>query len=86
MRKMAQKHPLARGVARVRWTLFGDWLEAGAPGILPETLRLTLGPVWQQVPLARQMAWMLGPWMLALLRACFVGQRRESMNYTSRHE
>lgn len=51
------------------WLSFVDWLHGGAPGTLPATLRLTLGPVWLLTPLARQAAEALGPWLLALLEA-----------------
>lgn len=69
MRNIAQGRPRLRGETQILWTLFGDWLAAGAPGVLPETLRQMLGPVWRRLPLARQMLWALGPWMLVMLRA-----------------
>ena len=46
-----------------------DWLEGGAAGTLPLTLRLTLGPVWWFLPQARQAAEALGPWLVSLLEA-----------------
>jgi hypothetical protein len=46
------------------WLSFVDWLNGGAPGTLPATLRLTLGQVWLLTPLARQVAEALGPWLL----------------------
>lgn len=56
-------------MSKACWQSFGDWLNAGAPGILPWLLFLALGPVWALVPLAQQAAEALGPWLLALLEA-----------------
>lgn len=56
-------------VSKACWQSFLDWLDAGAPGTLPSTLFFSLGPVWRLVPLARQSAEALGPWLLALLEA-----------------
>jgi hypothetical protein len=56
-------------MSKACWQSFGDWLNAGAPGALPWLLFLALGPVWRVVPLARQTAEALGPWLLALLEA-----------------
>jgi hypothetical protein len=55
------------------WVGFIAWLGSGATGVLPFTLRQRLGPVWQLLPLARQVAGALGPWMVARLE---VRQRR----------
>ncbi len=56
-----------RTSSRECWVSFVDWLGSGVSGILPETLRLTLGPVGALLPLARRAAEALGPWLLALL-------------------
>ncbi len=56
-------------MSKACWQSFGDWLNAGAPGILPWTLFLALGPVWRVVPLAQQVAAALDPWLLSLLEA-----------------
>jgi hypothetical protein len=56
-------------ISKACWQSFMDWLQAGAPGTLPATLRLTLGPVWWFVPQARQAAEALGPWLVSLLEA-----------------
>ncbi|HEY7348991.1 MAG TPA: hypothetical protein VH599_11830 [Ktedonobacterales bacterium] len=51
-----------------RWVAFVDWLSSGGvSGVLPETLRRTVGPVWLWLPLARRAAEAIGPWLLALL-------------------
>jgi hypothetical protein len=52
-----------------RWRVYLVWLGSGVSGILPDELRLTLGPVWRFVPLARQVAEALFPWLAALLLA-----------------
>ena len=52
-----------------RWRVYQVWLGSGVSGILPDELRLTLGPVWALLPLARQVADALGPWLGALLAA-----------------
>jgi hypothetical protein len=49
------------------WLSFLTWLNGGALGILPGTLRLTLGPIWRLLPLARQVAEAISPWLLARL-------------------
>ena len=54
---------------RERWRVYQVWLGSGVSGILPDELRLTLGPVWALLPLARQVAVALGPWLGALLAA-----------------
>ncbi len=54
-------------LSKACWQSFLDWLEAGATGTPPFTLWLALGPVWRLVPLARQAAVALGPWLLDLL-------------------
>jgi hypothetical protein len=57
-------------MSKACWLSFGDWLRGGCvSGMLPATLRLRLGPVWRVLPLARQAAEVLGPWLLALLEA-----------------
>jgi hypothetical protein len=57
-----------RGMAKVRWQFFLDWLGAGVSGTLPQTLTMTFGePVWLLLPLARQAAEAVGPWLIALL-------------------
>jgi hypothetical protein len=53
-------------VSKACWLSFLDWLGAG-PGIVPSSLFFSLGPVWRLLPLARQSAEALGPWLLALL-------------------
>jgi hypothetical protein len=45
------------------------WLGSGVSGIRPEEVRRTVGPVWALLPLARQVAQALGPWLAALLAA-----------------
>jgi hypothetical protein len=50
-----------------RWRLYVVWLGSGLSGILPDELRMTFGPVWAMLPLARQVAQALGPWLAALL-------------------
>jgi hypothetical protein len=50
-----------------RWRLFLVWLGVGVSGIHPWTLRLTLGPIAALLPLARQVAREVGPWLLAVL-------------------
>ncbi len=58
------------GTSKACWLAFTDWLEAGAPGVPPATLRLAYGgSVWRLLPLARQSAAAVGPWLLALLAA-----------------
>jgi hypothetical protein len=52
-----------------RWRVYLVWLGSGMSGISPDELRLTLGPVRRFVPLARQVAGALGPWLGALLLA-----------------
>ncbi|HEY7355036.1 MAG TPA: hypothetical protein VH590_01175 [Ktedonobacterales bacterium] len=52
-----------------RWRVYVVWLSSGVSGILPDELRLTLGPVRASLPLARQVAETLGPWLAALLLA-----------------
>lgn len=52
-----------------RWRVYVVWLGSGVSGILPDELRLTLGPVRASLPLARQVAEALGPWLAALLLA-----------------
>ncbi len=54
-------------MAKACWLSFLDWLEAGTTGTPPFTLWLALGPVWRLVPLARQVAQALSPWLLDLL-------------------
>ncbi|HEU5369424.1 MAG TPA: hypothetical protein VFU69_13205 [Ktedonobacterales bacterium] len=56
-----------RTSSRACWLSFVDWLGCGVSGVSPQTLRLTLGPVRGLLPLARQAALALGPWLLALL-------------------
>ena len=56
-------------VSKACWLSFVDWLDAGAVGAPVTTLFFSLGPVWRLVPLARQTAEALGPWLLALLDA-----------------
>jgi hypothetical protein len=56
-----------RSAALERWRVFAVWLGSGLSGIGPDELRLTLGPVWALLPLARQVAQALGPWLLPLL-------------------
>lgn len=56
-------------ISKACWRSFVDWLQGGAPGTLPGTLRLTLGPVWWFVPQARQAAEAVGPWLVSLLEA-----------------
>jgi hypothetical protein len=51
-----------------RWRSFLVWLGTGVSGIPPFTLRLTLGPVAALLPLVRQIAREVGPWLLALLQ------------------
>jgi hypothetical protein len=52
-----------------RWHVYVVWLGSGVSGILPDELRLTLGPVRRFLPLARQVAETLGPWLAALILA-----------------
>ncbi len=52
-----------------RWRVYMVWLGSGVSGILPNELRLTLGPVRALLPLARQVAETLAPWLAALLEA-----------------
>jgi hypothetical protein len=54
-------------VSRACWQSFVDWLGFGVSGVLPDTLRRTVGPVGLLLPLARQAAAALGPWLLSLL-------------------
>ena len=49
------------------WLGFLAWLESGVSGVLPCTLRATMGPVWRLLPLARPVAKALGPWLEARL-------------------
>jgi hypothetical protein len=56
-------------LSKACWQSFLDWLDAGAAGTPSFTLWLTLGPVWRLIPLARQTAAALGPWLLDLLDA-----------------
>lgn len=56
--------------SRACWQSFVDWLSSGVSGIRPDELRLTLGPVYALLPLARQAAEALGPWLLSLLAEC----------------
>jgi hypothetical protein len=53
--------------AKERWLSFLVWLGSGVSGISPFTLRLTLGPILALLPLARQVAREVSPWLLALL-------------------
>ncbi len=43
------------------WLSFLTWLGSGLSGVLPTTLRLTLGPVRQFLPLARHVAHAMSP-------------------------
>jgi hypothetical protein len=52
-----------------RWRVYVVWLGVGVSGIRPEELRQTLGQVRAFLPLARQVAVALGPWLAALLAA-----------------
>lgn len=52
-----------------RWRVYLVWLGSGISGIRPDELRLTLGPVYALLPLARQVAETLGPWLAALMAA-----------------
>ncbi len=52
-----------------RWHIYVVWLGVGVSGIRPDELRQMLGPVRRFVPLARQVAVALGPWLAALLAA-----------------
>ncbi len=54
-------------VSRIRWLLFVAWLGSGVSGIWPETVQRLFGPVERLLPLARQVAAAVGPWLLALL-------------------
>jgi hypothetical protein len=54
-----------RTSSRACWLSFVDWLGCGVSGVSPQTLRLMLGPVVALLPLARQAAEALGPWLLA---------------------
>lgn len=56
-----------RTLALEYWIGFVAWLGGGVSGVLPFTLQATLGPVWRLLPLARQVADTLGPWLRALL-------------------
>jgi hypothetical protein len=56
-------------ISKACWRSFLDWLEGGAQGTPPTTLRLPLGPVWWFLPQARQAAEALGPWLVSLLEA-----------------
>ncbi len=49
------------------WLSFVSWLNGGALGVLPSTLRWTLGPIWRLLPLARHVAGAMSPWLLARL-------------------
>ncbi len=46
-----------------RWYISVVWPGSGLSGILPDELRQTLGPVRAMLPLARQVAEALGPWL-----------------------
>lgn len=50
------------------WCGFVAWLGSGVSGVSPFTLRATLGPVWCRLPLARQVAGALGPWLVERLK------------------
>ncbi len=51
-----------------RWRSFLVWLSASVSGVDSLTLRQTLGPVAALLPLVRQIAGQIGPWLLALLQ------------------
>ena len=56
-------------LSKACWQSFLDWLDAGTSGTSSFTLFLTLGQVWRLLPLARQNASALSPWLLSLLEA-----------------
>ncbi len=58
-----------QGVFLARWRIYVVWLGSAVSGIRPDELWLTLGPVWALLPLARQVAKALDPWLAALLTA-----------------
>ncbi|HLV97795.1 MAG TPA: hypothetical protein VKT82_03870 [Ktedonobacterales bacterium] len=69
-------------ISKACWRSFLDWLEGGAKGTPPTTLRLTLGPVWWFLPQARQAAEALGPWLVSLLEA----RQRARLAHDARRE
>jgi hypothetical protein len=62
---MRSRRSLFRPTPRVYWLAFLDWLACGVWGMLPFTLRATLGPVSEFLPLAGHVAHVLSPWLLA---------------------
>ena len=59
----------------IRWRAVVSWLRCGFSGITPAILWQQCGPVGWALPLARQVAEAVGPWLLSLLEE---RQRRQS--------
>ena len=53
----------------IRWRAVVSWLRCGCSGILPATLWQQFGPVGWALPLARQVAEAVGPWLRSVLEA-----------------
>ena len=51
----------------IRWRAVVSWLRCGFSGLTPATLWQQCGPVGLALPLARQVAEAVGPWLLVLL-------------------
>jgi hypothetical protein len=56
-------------ISKARWQSFVDWLTGGMSCMPAALLYPLLGPVWRLLPMARQAAEALGPWLFSLLEA-----------------